>query len=277
MDFDIKPASDYPIPDLVEVLNRGFEGYFVPIAFNITAFLNMLRKDGLDLTSSRVLLANRQPVGIALIARRGWTSRLAAMGIAMETRAKGAGSWFMEHLIQEARERGEREMVLEVIEQNTFAVHLYEKCGFEAIRRLIGLIRRDASEIQTNELKQVDIRHVGHLVAQYGLSNLPWQLSCESIVQMNPPARAYQKGQAYAVISNPDAKEIVIWSLLVEPAGRGKGSGTDMLKTLIANHVGKIWHIPALLPEELGKLYERAGFEREDLSQWQMRLHLNDS
>lgn len=277
MDFDIKPASDYPIPDLVEALNRGFEGYFVPIAFNITAFLNMLRKDGLDLTSSRVLLANRQPVGIALIARRGWTSRLAAMGIATETRGKGAGSWFMEHLIQEACDRGEREMVLEVIEQNTSAVHLYEKCGFEAIRRLIGLIRKDATEIQTNELKPIDIRHVGHLVTQYGLSNLPWQLSCESIVQMNPPARAYQKGQSYAVISNPDAKEIVIWSLLVEPDARGKGLGTDMLKTLLSNHVGKIWHIPALLPEELGKVYERAGFEREDLSQWQMRLHLNVS
>jgi hypothetical protein len=44
-----------------------------------------------------------------------------------------------------------------------------------------------------------------------------------------------------------------------------------MLKTLIANHPGKTWHVPAILPEEVAKVYERAGFEREELSQWQMR------
>lgn len=274
MDFDMKPASDYPIPALVEVLNRGFEGYFVPIAFNVTAFLNMLRKDGLDLTSSRVLIAEGQPVGIALIARRGWTSRLAAMGIAMETRGKGAGSWFMERLIQEACDRGEREMVLEVIERNASAVHLYEKCGFQIVRRLIGLIRRDATESQVAELKQIDLRDASRLITQYGLPNLPWQLSGESMAQMNPPARAYQKGQAYAVISNPDVKDVVIWSLLVESNARGNGWDLDMLKTVMAVHTGRTWHVPALLPEELGKVYERAGFEREELSQWQMRLVL---
>jgi len=274
MDFSIKPASGYSVPNLVEVLNRGFEGYFVPITFNVTAFLNMIRKDGLDLTSSRVLLTDEGPVGIALIARRGWTSRLAAMGIATEMRGKGGGSWFMQQLIQEACDRGEREMVLEVIEQNTSAVHLYEKCGFEAIRRLIGLIRKDATEIQTNELKQIDIREMGRLIMRYEMPNLPWQLSGESMVQMNPPARAYQNGPAYAIISNPDVKDVVIWSLLVEPDARGKGLGADMLKAIVANHTGKTWHIPALLPEELGKVYERAGFEREDLSQWQMRLVL---
>ena len=34
MDFDIKPASDYPLTDLVKMLNRGFENYFVPMQFN---------------------------------------------------------------------------------------------------------------------------------------------------------------------------------------------------------------------------------------------------
>ena len=271
MDFRAKPASEYPVPELVDVLNRGFEGYFVPIAFNVTAFLNMIRKDGLDLTSSRVLLADEQPAGIALMARRGWTSRLAAMGIATETRGKGAGLWFMEHIIQEACDRGEKVMLLEVIEKNTPAVHLYEKCGFEVIRRLVGLIRREATESVAGELRELDIREAARIVTQSGIPDLPWQLSGESIAQINPPSRAYQKGQAYAVISNPDAKDVVIWSLLVEPAGRGNGFGVDMLKTLIANHPGKTWHVPAILPEEVAKVYEQAGFEREELSQWQMR------
>lgn len=274
MTFTSNPASDYSNLELVEILNGGFAGYFVPITFHVTAFLNMVRKDGIDLTSSRVLLRDDQPMGIALIARRGWTSRLAAMGIARECRSLGAGSWFMEYLVYEARQRGEREMLLEVIEQNAPAVHLYKKYGFEITRRLIGLIRRDAVEDGTSELQELDIRRVSSLISQYGLPDLPWQLSGESIAQTNPPARAYCRGQAYTIITNPDANDVVIWSLLVEPSARGNGLGTDMLKSVIAKHPHKTWHIPALLPEEVGIVCERAGFIREELSQWQMRLRL---
>src|SRR5262245_47602339 len=86
MHLDIKPTSDYPLPDLVQLLNLSFEHYLVPITFNLTQFLTMVRKDSIDLSASRVLLAEEQPAGIALIARRGWTSRLAAMGIVTSAR-----------------------------------------------------------------------------------------------------------------------------------------------------------------------------------------------
>ena len=273
MNFDTVPASNFPLSDLVKFLNQGFEDYFVPIQFNTETFLTMLRKDGTDLTTSRVLLVEEQPCGIALIARRGWTSRLAAMGIAREARGKGVGSWFMEELINEARQRGEHEMVLEVIEQNEAAVRLYQKSGFDAVRRLFGFTRngKTTQESEKNNLQEIDLREMSRLISQHGLSDLPWQLSGESIAQMNPPARAYQKGQAYIVLSNPAAEHVVIWSVLVEPNARGNRLGTDMLKNVMANHTGKTWHVPAIFPEEFIRVFERAGFEQEKLSQWQMR------
>lgn len=274
MDFDTAPVSSYPLPDLVKFLNQGFEGYFIPIQIEIADFLTMLHKDGIDLTASRVLITDQQPSGIALIARRGWTSRLAAMGITKEKRGMGAGSWFMEQLIKEAFQRGEREMSLEVIEQNQSAVKLYQKSGFQTVRRLIGLLRKDAKEKEGEPLQEIDLREMGRLISQHGLSDLPWQLSGESIAQMNPPARAYRKGQAYVAISDPDAEHVVIWSLLVEEEARRKGLGTNILKSLIANHGGKTWHVPAIFPEEFENVFVRADFEREDLSQWQMRLAL---
>ena len=270
--MDTKPASAYPLPDLVELLNRSFEGYLVPIQFNISQFITMLRKDSIDLDASRILLINDEPSGIALIARRGWTSRLAAMGIAQHMRGKGAGSWFMEKLIQESRQRNDYEMVLEVIEQNESAVQLYQKSGFQIVRRLIGFICQNPIENGTSSLEEIDIREVGRLISLHGLPDLPWQLSGETIAHMTPPARAYCKGQAYAVISNPDVEHVVVWSLLVEPEARGNELGLDMLRSLITTHPGKIWHVPAILPEELGKVYERADFEKEKLSQWQMKL-----
>ena len=274
MEFDTAPASNYTLPDLVKYLNRGFEEYFVPIQFNTAAFLDTLRKDGIDLTASRILIIDDQPCGIGLIARRGWASRLAAMGISRELRGKGAGSWFMEELIDEARQRGEREMVLEVIEQNDPAVKLYRNCGFQTVRRLVGFIYKDAQELSKDKLLEIDLREMGRLVSQHGLLDLPWQLSGESIAQLNPPTRAYCKEHAYIAISNPGAERVVIWSLLVEPEARGNKLGTDLLKTVTASHPGRSWHVPALFPEELSKSFEGAGFEKENLSQWQMKLNL---
>ena len=276
MDFTVRPAAEYATDDLARLLNQGFEEYFIPIHFTDSTFLNILRKDGIDLSVSRVLLADERPCGIALVAPRParHASRLAAMGIARETRGKRAGSWLMKRLVDEARERGDREMVLEVIEQNEPAVRLYRNYGFEHVRRLIGCIRREAKEAAVSDLQNIDLPELAQLISQHGLPDLPWQVSGESIAQLDPAGRAYQYGPAYVAISNPESQHIAIWSLLVEPQARGRGLGTDMLRRVIARHPGKTWHVPALLPEELFPAFERAGFEREMLSQWQMRLSL---
>lgn len=276
MDFSIRPAAEYPTDDLVRILNQGFEDYFIPVHFTDSTFLNIIRKDGIDLSASRVLLADGRPCGIALIAprRAQHASRLAAMGIAKEIRGKRAGSWLMKELIDEAWERGDREMVLEVIEQNEPAVRLYRNYGFEGVRRLIGCIRQEAKETVEGNLQKMDLPELGRLISQYGLTDLPWQLSGESITKIDPAGRAYHSGQAYIAISNPEVQHIAIWSLLVQPQARGHGLGTEMLRRVIAKHPGKTWHVPALCPEEFSRVFERAGFERESLSQWQMKLSL---
>ena len=277
MNLDSQPASNYPTPDLVHYLNQGFENYHVPIQFNVSQFLTMVRRDGIDLDASRVLLTDGTPSGVALIARRGWTSRLAAMGISNGMRGKGAGTWFMKGLIREACERGDDEMVLEVIEQNEPAVALYKRSGFEIVRRLVGFEKSETSnppheESDAETLEEIELQQAGDLISRFGLPNLPWQLSGKTIALLNPPVRAYKNGPAYAVISNPDAEHIVVWSVLVEPTARGNHLGVQMLKDVIARHDGKTWHAPAIFPEEFTKLFEQAGFKKETLSQWQMKL-----
>ena len=280
MEFASAPASQYSLSELVDLLNRGFEAYFVPIHFSTDMFSNMLLKDGIDLADSRVLIADDRACGIALIACRRalGTSRVAAMGIAKEARGKRAGSWFMRTLIDEACDRGEREMVLEVIEQNEPAVKLYRNYGFEPVRRLVGYTRsgmeKGAEQNKASALYQIDLHEMSTLISQHGLPDLPWQLAGESISQMNPAPHAFREGQAYIVLSNPELEHVAIWSLLVEPEARGQELGTKLLKHVIAHYVGKTWHVPALCPEEFGTLFEKAGFQKEKLSQWQMRLTL---
>jgi len=272
MNLDLKPASDYPTLGLLNYLNLAFEEYAIPVTFNLTQLLTMLRRDSIDLTSSRVLLADEQPAGVALIARRGWSSRLAAMGISKEFRGKGVGTWFMEKLIEEAHERSDHEMVLEVIEQNEAAVRLYKKMGFQTVRRLIGLLHKNGMEVPKIELEEIDLREMGKIVLQHGLPDLPWQLSGETVAALHPPACAYKLGKSYVAISNPSANDVVIHSLLVESDTRGDGLAVELLRHTIAKHPGRVWHVPAIWPEEFGPVFEGAGFQRESLSQWQMRL-----
>ena len=274
MNMEIQSASKYPIPDLVQLLNQSFENYQVTVHFDVPNFLTMLRKDNTDLNFSRVLLVDDKPSGVALIARRGWTSRLAAMGIIKNRRGTGAGTWCMKKLIQEARERNDREMLLEVIEQNEPGVRLYTGQGFQTVRRLISLICQNPNIEGKGDLREIDLRKMGQLVMQYGLPDLPWQLSGETVALLNPPVHAFEKDKAYIAISNPETEHVVIWSLLVEPDARRKGFALNILKQVMANYPGKTWHVPAIWPEEFGVIFERAGFQREELSQWQMSLKL---
>ena len=75
--FSLQPASDFSIPELADFMTRSFEGYFVPIHMDANGLLGMVRRDSVDLTFSRVLLANGEPAGAGLVARRGWDSRVA--------------------------------------------------------------------------------------------------------------------------------------------------------------------------------------------------------
>ncbi|RPH61649.1 MAG: GNAT family N-acetyltransferase [Chloroflexi bacterium] len=234
-----------------------------------------MRRDGTDLTTSRVLLVEGVPAGFGLVARRGWISRLAAMGIIESLRGQGAGSYLMGELIREARERGEHGMELEVIAQNAPAIALYQKYGFKKMRRLIGLSLAKPPAGQAAPLVEVDIRSVANLINQIGLPDLPWQLAGETAATFAPPARAYRLDSAYAIITNPDVEHVSFWAILVESQSRRQGQATRLIQSLFARYPAKTWHVPAIFPEETVGPFEKIGFQREEISQWQMSLELS--
>ncbi len=272
--FSFKTASEFSIPQIADLFARGFEGYLVPINIDEAALLTMLRRDGIDLNESRILLKDDEPIGVALIARRGWTSRLAAMGLVANARNGGAGTWAMERLIEEARTRSDKEMVLEVIEQNTAGVKLYQKVGFKIVRRLVGYKLENPQVESKEELQEIDIRELSRLVTYHGIKDLPWQLSGVTISQHTPPSRAFRLHDAYCLISNPEAEHVVIWSVLVKARSRGAGLSPVLMRAVFSRFPNKTWHVPALFPEEISAVFEELDMQREKISQLQMALKL---
>jgi ribosomal protein S18 acetylase RimI-like enzyme len=275
MNLELLSVLDEGLDRAVDLLNLGFADYVIPIELDLAELHHMLYTDGVDVGSSRVVVRDRQAVGIALIARRGWTVRLAAMALVPEARGAGVGSWLMARLFEEARARGERAMVLEVIAENAPAVRLYRKCGFRTVRRLVGYVSsppHGAGEAAPQDagLIEIDVRELARMVSACGLPDLPWQISGESLAHLGPPDVAYRLGDAFALLSDPEASQVAIRALLVAPQARRQGQAARLLRALLARHPQKTWRVPALCPEEAGGPFEKAGFEQTTLSQFQM-------
>lgn len=274
MNLEFPSMADYGLERAAEVLARGFEDYFVRIPFSVGTLLHAARADSVDLASSRVFLRDGSAVGGALIARRGWTTRLAGMAILPEARRTGIGRAAVLQLLAEAKARGDRTMVLEVIEQNSAAVELYRACGFKEIRRLVGFAGPPALDaVVPPELTEVDLREVAEAVIRYGLLDLPWQLSGETLAQLTPPSVAYRLDGAWIAISNPAEPVVTVRGLIAEPAAQGLGREAALLRAVMAKHPDRNeWRITATWPEELAHLIAPAGLPRSPLTQWQMQI-----
>ena len=268
MKFQTLPLNTVSLQEAANLFNRSFEGYFIPVQFTEDTFKAFAQRDNIDFEASRILFAYEKPAGLALIARRKNISRLAGFGIISEFRGQGTGTWFTKQLLDEARQRGETKMFLEVITQNEHAIHLYEKHGFVRLRQLLGFKAEHPTGNPDVNLQICEKNLVLDMIRNHGLPDLPWRVDAETLGRVR--SSGYHLGDAFALISDPGTESVNLHALVVPVQRRGQGQGVHLLKALFAKYPGKIWHVPAVFPEEMGGTFERAGMQAETLSQWQM-------
>jgi ribosomal protein S18 acetylase RimI-like enzyme len=284
-DLASRPLAEHTSAEAAAALTRSFEGYLVPIKMTAQAFERRFRGEDLDPFASRVYYAGDgdSPAGVVLVARRGWTSRIAAMGLAPEARGQGLGRRLLSEAVEEARARGERAVYLEVIEQNTPALHLYTSFGFRTLRRLFGYRKErrpeetDALPPETDDvLSELDPLEFSRIVAREGEPGLPWMLAAETLSAASLPARAvHLDGRAFALIADPAAETLQVSALVVPRAERRQGLGTRLVRALEAAFPGRALAMSAILPEDLAPdFFPRLGWERGKINQFEMRLEL---
>jgi ribosomal protein S18 acetylase RimI-like enzyme len=269
-----RSVLDYGIEPSAALVTRGFSDYFVPITLTGASLLTMVRQDSVDLESSRIAFLDDVPVGVAFIARRGWTTRLAAMALVPEARQQGVGEHCVRLVMDEARARGERTMVLEVIEQNDRARRLYERCGFRIVGRLVGFEGAVTGGSATDAPVPVDVHEVARALIAHGPTDLPWQLSGETLGQAVPPATGYRSEHAWIAISDPAAPKVNVRALVTVPEARRRGAASSLLRAVMAQHPDRTWRVPAIWPEQYGGLFEKLGLPRSELTQWLMSAAL---
>jgi GNAT superfamily N-acetyltransferase/predicted GNAT family acetyltransferase len=279
MTLTTQPAVEFPLATLCDIINRSFKGYVGgDINFTPPILAGFMTSSGVHLTRSLVVLQDGEPAGIAMLARRGWSVRVALMGVIADVQNQGVGRWLLAQIAESAKTAGDRMLVLEVIEQNPRAVHLYEAGGYRHIRRLMGYdlpaSSQNTSSSTTTSLEQVDIFEAAQHIAAWEAVDLPWQCSGFSLIKGGAPNVAYHIEDCYAICSNPQAETITLLGLAVPPEQERKGVATALVAKLIAAHPGKHWHVSPICPEEYGAIFLRNGFTVNPLNQFQMVLTL---
>lgn len=278
MAFVSRPAYVFETEALARLFAAAFADYLLPFHMPDAASLAAwMRANGVDLVHSRVLCADEAPVGFAFMNVTGGTARVASFGVVPAARGLGTASTLVETVLAEARARGERRVVLEVLEQNERAVKLYARHDFRVLRRLLGWQHPAGGSGAASAQPLVPVDDAGleslHDVRPYPA--VPWQISSHARAKLAPTVEHLRNAGGSLLVSRMPA-EMLVRGLV--PAG--DPPALDALAALVraaaARHPSLPWRAPQLYPEEWSPVFEGAGFERLPLNQLEMHCVLTD-
>lgn len=186
MEIKFKRLVDCCVHESVDVWNRGFEGYFVPIEMSADMFVQRLVNEGLSMQHSIVAFDREKPVAIVLNGFRTVNGKKISWnggtGVAMEYRGTGVSKLLMEETVRIYAEEGTEVATLEAIKQNEKAIRLYEKYGYKVIGNLVylsGNPKIQFSNVDTFHSRTIRPEQLASFVFQS--ENIPWQCQWQSV------------------------------------------------------------------------------------------------
>jgi len=131
-------AGTLGVPTITEVFNQAFSDYYVEVSFSPGTLEDYLHRNMLELGKSLLAEDSGHLVGVLLCGDDGATTWNAGMGVHPRWRRRGHGAALLHRWTSEARARGCRRAVLEVIAHNLPARYLYRSRGFQEGRAFQG-------------------------------------------------------------------------------------------------------------------------------------------
>ncbi|MDK2838606.1 MAG: hypothetical protein PWQ83_134 [Thermosipho sp. (in: thermotogales)] len=143
MNLKILTLNEYSLIDFVNLVNKVFEDYTVPVNWNVINFQLDARENSISLEDSFIFFKGEKPVGFIVNSIRRDRARIDAMGVVKEERGTGTASFILEHATNYLKWKGIKKILLEVITKDKRAYRFYEKHGFREKRKLHLLVNKD--------------------------------------------------------------------------------------------------------------------------------------
>ena len=189
----IKLLSNISVEQVHQAFNDAFSDYEVPIQMPLEKFVEMIKTRDLNPDFSLGCFDGDLLVGFTLTGFREINGQKACYdggtGVINAYQRKGIGEMLLKELLPILREKQISRFVLEVLENNTPAIKLYEKNGFVKTRKL------ECFEIVKHELRPVPDRGFGITVTNpatlirneefYKLYPPTWQNEIQSVLNVS--------------------------------------------------------------------------------------------
>jgi GNAT superfamily N-acetyltransferase len=154
LSIELRSAHSLSLGERAELFNAAYEGYLLPFHVDERQLAFMADAFDFDLDGSRIAYRDAGPVGLGNLGVRGEDAWIGGVGVVTSARRSGVGEALMRALHEQARERGVQRVWLEVIVENTGAVSLYEKLGYELVQ-----------DVEVWTLPGVEVDHAGREIS----------------------------------------------------------------------------------------------------------------
>ena len=235
--IEIKTLSEVSHQDILECFNLSFSDYSIPFKLNLEQLEIKLKTENINKAISIGAFKEQKLIGFVLHGERNLdknlTSYNAGTGVIPNERGQGLTNRMYEFIKPKFNSSGFKEVVLEVISNNSSAIKNYEKIGFEPVRDL-NCYKGELLVDQINKgitIKQVENVNFENL-NQFGEIEPTWQNSKETIINLGSDAiclLAYADSElcGYTVVNRVNNR---ILQIAVKEAMRNRLIGSTMLK-----------------------------------------------
>lgn len=264
---------------LHQLFCAAYADYLIgPPTFPADQWPRFVARQGIDMGLSRVAGPAEAPVAFAFVATRPalrrW--RLASLAALPAARGQGEAPTLLADFRARAQAAGMLAVELEAFAQNTRAVELYQRRGYEVLDALHGYSGQLPADARPGPAPRVVDRDTAcawlDAAEAAGLA-LPLQVSAPVLRVLPDPGEAWQHGGAQLCFVQPPGEPLFIRSLVDrDPA---QADAAVLLQALAAAHPGQAVTVPPLQRPTLGgEALVRLGLAHQPLHQWWMRSTL---
>ena len=271
---------------LYEAFIEAFSDYVIPFALTETQFKNHIVLNAVDLDQTAGYFVGDKLAGFSLNGFGDWDGQQtvydAGTGVIPAYRRQGMSESMFEMMMPIFLGKGIKQGLLEVVTENSGAITLYKKLGYEIVRELallqcdtrLDLTSRASTDVEVKEIADPD----WELFSTFWDGVPSWQNSIKAVHRSRNMKRifgAFLNGKCvgYIIFSSKFGR---VAQFAVDPVHRRRGIGTALLNALhgatAAGYSLQVVNIDKHIGNAMAFLQNRGFYER--LSQYEMVLDM---
>ena len=256
--MDVRQMDKVGIDSIVEVFNRGFSDYLIPVSMDDAILKDYVYVNDINLRDSFVVFDDGgEPRAFTFTGVRGKKGWVGGLAVDKDHRNEGYGKAVLEAQLKRARKLELDEIWLECLIENGVALSMYRKVGFKPMRK-VWFLQDDKPgphEVRCPEFEHHEC-NIKEVLPHYDTDHI-WPKDKVSLSRMIGAycALAERKGKVMGyIIAFLSRESIYLWDMTANKFGEA------LLNTLMAQHSPKQVTIANLHDKTLLSILQKRGY-----------------